>query len=223
FGCSFPDGPASSSVSAQATDSDGDAGNTDTQPVTVANVAPTGQISGPANVDEGSPHAYTFTVSDPGQDSFSVNSGYPDCGSGGQLVSGSLATDAAGGSFDCFFPDGPATTHVAIKVTDSDGASDTASEAVQVVQVANVDPTVTPANDQSSDEGDSHSFSLGSFSDPGPDSPWTVSVDWGDGSPTTNYTITGSGPASATSLGSQPHRYADRPHDYTVKATGNDV
>ena len=41
FECTFPDGPASSTVSAQATDSDGAAGNTATQTVTVANVAPT--------------------------------------------------------------------------------------------------------------------------------------------------------------------------------------
>src|SRR5207247_6477842 len=39
FDCSFPDGPAGSSVSAQATDSDGDAGNSASQTVTVNNVA----------------------------------------------------------------------------------------------------------------------------------------------------------------------------------------
>ena len=71
---------------------------------------------------------------------FSVNSGYPTCGSGGQLVLASVSQTPTGGSFDCFFPNGPATTNVAIKVTDSDGASDTSSEAVQVVNVANVPP-----------------------------------------------------------------------------------
>src|SRR5439155_10133666 len=45
FDCSFPDGPAASTVSAQATDSDGDTGNTDTQSVTVNNVAPTVTLS----------------------------------------------------------------------------------------------------------------------------------------------------------------------------------
>src|SRR5207249_2808254 len=100
FGCSFPDGPASSTVSAQATDSDGDAGNTDTQSVTVNNVAPTANLTGAANVDEGTTHTYTFTVTDPGQDTFSVNSGYPTCGSGGSYVSGSLTTNAGGGGFD---------------------------------------------------------------------------------------------------------------------------
>src|SRR5205814_4471651 len=127
-----------------------------------------------------------------------------------------LLTDASGGSFDCFFADGPATTNVAIKVTDSDGASDTASEAVQVVQVSNVNPTVTAAADQSSNEGESHSFSLGSFSDPGPDSPWSVDVDWGDGSSHTTFSKTATGP-----LGSQSHTYADN-GSYTVKVKVTD-
>ena len=39
--------------------------------------------------------------------------------------------------------------------------------------VANVAPSVTAAADQSSNEGESHSFSLGSFSDPGDDTPGT--------------------------------------------------
>ena len=41
FVCSFPDGPASSSVSVQVEDSDGADSNTDTQTVAIANVAPT--------------------------------------------------------------------------------------------------------------------------------------------------------------------------------------
>ena len=224
FGCSFPDGPASSIVSAQATDSDNDAGNTDTQTVTVNNVAPTVTLSATndLSVDEGTTHTYSYTVSDPGQDTFTVNSGYPSCGTGGQLVSGSATTTATGGSFQCFFPDGPATTSVAIKVTDSDGASDTDSESVQVVQVANVNPTITPAGAQSSNEGENHSFSLGSFSDPGPDSPWDVSVDWGDSSSPTAFQVTGSGAASNLTLGSKSHVYADGPNDYTVAITVTD-
>ena len=55
---------------------------------------------------------------------------------------------------------------------------------MQVVAIANVAPSVTAAADQSSDEGASHSFNLGSFTDPGDDSPWHVTVDWNDGSPT---------------------------------------
>ncbi len=50
-----------------------------------------------------------------------------------------------------------------------------------VVTVNNVVPTVTAPANQSSDEGENKSFSLGSFSDPGTaDNPWTVNVNWGD-------------------------------------------
>src|SRR5207247_3837301 len=66
-----------------------------------------------------------------------------------------------------------------------------------------------------------HSFSLGSFSDPGSDSPWAVSVDWGDGSPSTSFQITGSGPAVGTSLGSQSHSYL-QDGSYTVTVTVTD-
>ena len=37
-------------------------------------------------------------------------------------------------------------------------------------------------------EGAGQSVNLGSFSDPGPDSPWAVDVDWGDGSTHTTFT-----------------------------------
>src|SRR5207248_1835279 len=174
-------------------------------------------LSGPANVEEGTTHTYTFTVSDPGQDTFTVNSGYPTCGTGGNYVSGSLSVNAAGGSFDCSFPDGPVTTNVAIKVTDSDGASDTYSESVQVVQVANVAPSVTAPADQSSNEGSSHSFALGSFTDPGDDSPWHVTVDWGDGSFATTFDVSATGTIAA-----QDHTYADGPSDHTVTVTVDD-
>ena len=222
FQCTFPDGPDTANLTASATDSDSDTGNTAHQSVTINNVAPHVTLTGDASVNEGTTHSYTFTVTDPGQDTFSVNTGYPDCGTGGQYVSGSLSTTASGGSFQCFFPDGPATTDVKIKVTDSDGASTSDSESVQVVQVANVAPSVTAPSDQSSNEGDSHSFNLGSFSDPGPDSPWQVSVDWGDGSGPTSFQVTASGAVSGQSLGSKTHTYADGPNDYTVTVTVTD-
>jgi hypothetical protein len=213
--CKFPDGPDSPSISIQASDGDGGNGSA-THGVTVNNVAPIAHISGDASVDEGTTHTYSYTVTDPGQDSFTVNPSYPQCGTG-QLVLASVAQTSGGGSFDCFFPDGPATTNVAIKVTDSDGASDTASEAVQIVQVANVPPTVTAPPNQSSNEGENHSFTLGSFTDPGDDSPWHVSVNWGDGSPATTFDANATG-----TIAQQSHAYADGPNTYTVTVTVND-
>src|SRR6185436_9790511 len=78
---------------------------------------------------------------------------------GGSFVGGSLAVNAGGGSFDCTFPDGPTTTDVKIRVTDSDGASDTDTENVVVVTVANLDPVVTLTGQSPVNEGSTHTYS----------------------------------------------------------------
>ena len=119
---------------------------------------------------EGTTHTYTFTVTDPGIDSFTVNTpDYPDCGTGGDYVGGSLSTTAGGGSFHCTFPDGPTTTDVKIRVTDSDGASDTDTENVVVVDVLNVDPVVTLAGPSSVAEGSTHTYSYTTTDDGAPE------------------------------------------------------
>ena len=53
-----------------------------------------------------------------------------------------------------------------------------------VVAIANVAPEVTAAADQSSNEGESKSFDLGSFTDPGDNADWTVDVTWAIGTDT---------------------------------------
>jgi PKD repeat protein len=220
FKCTFSDGPASSVVSASATDSDGATGNLATQSITVNNVAPTVNLTGATTVNEGSTHTYTFTVTDPGQDTFTVDAGFPDCDAGATnngTLSGTPTVNAGGGSFDCTFPDGLTTANVKVKVTDSDNASTSASESVDVVTVANVAPAITPPADQSASEGASTSFNLGSFTDPGPDAPWNVDVDWGDGSAHTTFSQNTTG-----SLGSKTHTYADGPATRTVSVTVTD-
>src|SRR2546427_12927197 len=81
---------------------------------------------------------YSFTTSDPGDDTFSLDA--KSCGVGGTLDAGSVAfTPATGvGSFDCFFKDGPATPSVSVTVKDDDGGSGSDSLAVTV---NNVPPT----------------------------------------------------------------------------------
>jgi hypothetical protein len=83
------------------------------------------------------------------------------------------------GSFDCTWADNFDDELVSVAVSDGDGGTDTASISVDI---ANLAPVVTAPADQTADEGTAASFDLGSFSDPGDDDPWTVSVDWGDGS-----------------------------------------
>ena len=77
-------------------------------------------------------------------------------------------------------------------------------------------PSVTPPANQTSVESASHSFALGSFSDPD-GGPWTVDVNWGDGSPHTSFNATGAGALAAKS-----HTYKEE-GPYTVTITVTDT
>ena len=67
---------------------------------------------------------------------------------------------------------------VTVEVTNNSGGVGTGAFEVDV---ANALPVVTAAGDQTAEEGVAQDFSLGRFTDPGPDGPWTLTVDWGDG------------------------------------------
>ena len=72
---------------------------------------------------------------------------------------------------------------------------------------------VTPPADQTATAGVTDSFPLGQFEDPGSPGPWTVTVDWGDGSPPETFTVTAPG-----DIGNRPHTFAD-PGLFTVTVT----
>jgi hypothetical protein len=75
-------------------------------------------------------------------------------------------------------------------------------------------PTVTPPADQTSVEGASNSFNLGSFADPD-GGPWTVDVSWGDSTPDTVFTANAPG-----TIASQSHTYGEEgSYIVTVKVT----
>jgi PKD repeat protein len=213
----YADGPAAQTVTVKVTDKDG-VSNSKTFTVNVTNVGPKVTLSAAndLSVDEGTTHTYSYSISDPGQDT--VQSVQVGCGGRGSVVTGSTTNDNTSGSFTCSFPDGlsPATAStVSVSATDSDGG--TGAQDMQSVTVKNVAPTVTPAADQTATEGSSQSFTLGSFGDPGTDSPWKAAVSWGDSSATQNLadqTATGS-------LGSASHTYADN-GTYTVSVTVTD-
>ncbi|HKF91159.1 MAG TPA: PKD domain-containing protein, partial [Acidimicrobiia bacterium] len=213
FDCSFPDGPNSSTVS--VTISDGDGGSdSDSISVTINNVAPTVTLSGDDHVNEGTMHTYSFTVTDPGQDTFSVLA--YGCGTGGTPVAGSLNTDASGGSFQCSFPDGPATTNVTIKVEDSDHAGDSDSEAVVVVEVANLNPVVTVSGPTGAAEGELKHYTF-TTTDAGTETFTLVSSSCGVGNTLSNPAFT-----AATGAGSFDCSFADGPSNPTVNVTVSD-
>lgn len=121
------------------------------------------------------------------------------------------------GSQSHTYADGPHTYTVTVKVTDATGGYGINTFQVTVNNVA---PTVTAASNQTASEGSSSTFSLGSFSDPGSssDSPYSIDVNWGDGSSHTTFTATSTG-----TIASKTHTYADN-GNYTVttKVTDKD-
>ena len=126
---------------------------------------------GNQTANEGSVVTLTGTVSDPGiLDTFTNN--WHVVSSNGQVVS-----DGAGQNFS-FTPVDNGTYTVTYTVTDKDGGvgTDTA-----VITVDNVAPTVSTGANASIIENTAITRS-GSFADPGADSPWTATVDYGDGS-----------------------------------------
>ena len=214
FVCSFPDGPASPTVSVTVTDSDG-ADGSDTVAVTVANVKPSVLLTGAASADEGETKTYSFTVTDPGQDSHTIVTA---CGAHGAKVAGSDSynTVTGAGSFKCLFADGPATTNVTVTVTDSDGAADTDNQVV-VVTVANVAPTVTLTGAASADEGTSKTYSF-TTSDPGEDTFTLTATECGTGGSQVGVDTFN----STTGAGSFVCSFPDGPASPTVTVTVTD-
>ena len=203
FDCSFADGPNSSTVSASATDDDGDTGTADTQSVTVNNVAPTVTLSNlnDLSVNEGSTHNYSYTITDPGVDT--VSSVTTSCSGTGSKVALSDSFSNTSGSFDCSFADGPNSSTVSASATDDD--ADTGAVDTQSVTVNNVAPTIAISGSANVNEGAVYTLTLGAVSDPGSDTVSDYVVHWGDGSDD-----------SYATNGAKTHTYADGPDDHAI-------
>ncbi len=176
--------------------------------VVVANVPPA--ITPPANQSANEQAASTFALgsfADPGADGpWSVS---VDWGDGSAPASFSMTGTGTIPTQTHLYADAGTYT-VTESVTDQGQAQD--SKTFQVT-VATVPPTLTPAANQASNEGATTSFALGSFTDPDPDSPWSVAVNWGDNSTSTTFTTSSTG-----ALPNQTHVYADN-GTYTVTVT----
>ncbi len=126
---------------------------------------------------------------------------------------GSFSISNTNGSATLLF-DQPGTYVVPIRVYNPDGAR---AVAQAVIEVLNVAPSLQSPGDQHAVEGTIASLDLGSLTDPGRDAPWTVVVDWGDGSAPTTFDAFHVG-----ALGTADHVYA-RPGAYTVGVHVTDV
>jgi PKD repeat protein len=153
--------------------------------VTIRNVKPDISISGLTNgkffpEDEGAEFSHGGSFTDPGADFWSATVNYGD-GSGTQtldLIAKFFALKHT------YADNGLYTVTVGVKDDD-----ETSTES-GTLEVRNVRPTVNAGADQTFTSGQTFNLS-GSFSDPGVnDAPWSWSVAWGFGSPTTGSTNT---------------------------------
>jgi acid phosphatase type 7 len=193
-------------VRVTVTDKDGDAA-TDDLIATVsstppANEAPAARPGGPYSGTEGSPVSFNGTgSSDPDN-----NTPLTYAWNFGDGTTGTGATPS-----HAYAQNGSAT--VTLTVTDSKGLA--SSPATTTTTIANVGPQVNAGPDVSLAVGAALNLSA-SFTDPGADdSPWTYTIDWGDGA-TTNGSRSTQGSAITAS-----HSYGTA-GQYTVSVTVTD-
>ena len=133
--------------------------------MSAVNDLPTVTLNGPTSVSEGDTTTYTYTVADLDSSGFTLTSGHPDCGTGGELI-GTPVTAPLGGSLKCRFTDGPERTTVRVQVSDSEGAD--SNIATKNVTVANVAPTVTLSGPSRVKKGQTATYTY-TIADPGSD------------------------------------------------------
>src|SRR6185503_19349393 len=224
FKCKFLDGPASPTVSVYGTDEDapgnGNPGNTQSIPVTVANVAPTTSgLTGDATANESgvTEHTYTYNLFDPGTDTITA---HPSCGTGGTLVAGSDSNTNTGGTFKCKFLDGPASPTVSVYGTDEDapGNGNPGNTQSIPVTVANVAPTTSGlTGDATANESGvtEHTYTYNLF-DPGTD---TITAHPSCG---TGGTLVAGSDSNTNTGGTFKCKFLDGPASPTVSVYGTD-
>ncbi len=201
------DGPAIRTIRARISDKDG--GFSDyTTSIAVTNVSPTVESGSDITINEGGVLTRSGSFVDPGADAWTATVDYGD-GSGEQPLM--LDPDKSFSLDHTYRDDG--TYVVTVRVRDDDEAEGMATFNVTVLDIA---PVITAPSGQTAEEGTSRTFLRGSFSDPGADNPWTVSVDWGDESTVSSFPT-----SSVGSLGSQEHVYDDD-GTYTVTVSVSD-
>ena len=185
--------------------------------ITVNNVSPTPTITGvPTIPNEADTISLGSTIIDPGTlDTHTL--GWSVTKDGNPYASGS------GTTFD-FTPDDNGTYVVTLTATDDDGGVGTATE---TIEVANVAPTLNDLtlSETNINEGDSTTLA-GTISDPGTEDTFTIEIDW-DGDGTVDETHTGVRAAGAfnyahTYLDDDPSATPSDTYDVGINVTDDD-
>jgi PKD repeat protein len=108
------------------------------------------------------------------------------------------------------------TFTVTLTVTDNQSATGNVSHTVTVTAPPppNQPPSVSAGSDQTVLVGAMFTLSGGAFSDPDHDGPWTVTIDWGDGTSSTSTS-----PAEGSIGGSHSYPVTLLSHDYQLTVT----
>jgi PKD repeat protein len=177
--------------------------------VTVLNVAPSIVLAGgQASLDEGSQFTANGSFTDPGGDAWTATVDYGD-GTGVDMLT--LNADKSFALDHTFLDNGAFT--ITVRVFDGEEYG----VATFDLLVANLAPSIVAAENQAAVEAAEQSFDLGAFTDFGTsDAPWSVAVNWGDGSEPLLFSVLDQG-----LLGSQTHAYADS-GNYTGVVTVTD-
>jgi len=158
----------------RVTDNDG-ANNTATASVIVENVAPIVEAGLNQTADEGSSVSFSGNFTDPGW--LDTHTHFWDFGDGNNATGTLTPTHVYGDS---------GVYTVTLNVTDDDDGVGTDTVTVTIF---NVVPTFEAGPNQSVNEGDPVNVA-GNFSDQGWDDAHTATIDWGDGTPLEDATIT---------------------------------
>jgi len=183
-------------------DDDGDS-QLDSFIVTVTNAAPQVNAGNDQSVNEGdSVSLDPASFTDPGI--LDTHTATIDWGDGSPVEAGSVSESEGSGTIsgDHVYIDNGIFT-VTVIVTDDEGAAGSDS---LTVTVANIAPVVIASTNQEFDEGESISMQIAGFSDVGIEDTHTATIDWGDGSPVEEGSVSESGGSGSVS---GDHVYGD--------------
>jgi hypothetical protein len=203
----YDDGPNNYTIEVDLVDEDGTYLAVDSLAVTVNNVPPMVDLTGPGSVDEGDPNTWLLgSIVDPGADTVSQyvihwGDGQSDTFTAAQIAAMSRMVSHT-------YDDGPNNYTIEVDLVDEDGTY-LAVDSLAVT-VNNVPPMLMLSGAAQVDEGSQYTLNLSSF-DPGADTITQWTIDWGDGV----QVVMGS-PTSVM------HTYADGETNYTITATATD-